>query len=493
MPDGSQVYSNIPIFLRGGVYVNIDNSRAIGGLFLDAYRLLLCGQKLAAGTATANVPVRVPSANAAAGLFGLNSMLHHMAQRVFDQAPYLEVWAIPQADNGAGVAAVGSVTVATAPTGSGTIAFYVGGERCTVGVVAGQTTAQVATAIQAAVAGLVKQYVTAAVDGVNTSKVNFTALHKGEAYNFIDLRHSYFRNETLPAGLTLTFVAMTGGTGNPDMTAAIAAFGPGRWAKIAMPYIDTANLTLLENELLTRFGPTVQKEGIAHAFASGNVGTLLALGNSRNSPFVSIGGLKKVPAPPFALAARYAALAADAAIIDPARQLRSLILKNELPPEEGDRLTDAERESLLRDGIATWTIGPDGLMRNERAVTTYQTDPNSVPDPSYRDVESLECLFALRADIRGFVLTNYPRHKLADDGPGIVAGQNIMTPAFMKSALAARGFLWVQRGLIEDYEQFLADLAVTRHPDDVDRLNALIRPNIINNFRTLAAELQFIL
>jgi phage tail sheath gpL-like len=193
------------------------------------------------------------------------------------------------------------------------------------------------------------------------------------------------------------------------------------------------------------------------------------------------------------ISARYAALAADAATVDPARQLRSLILKNELPPEEADRLTDAERESLLRDGIATWTVGADGLMRNERAVTTYQTDPNSVPDPSYRDVESMECLFALRADIRGFVLTSYPRHKLADDGPGIVAGQDIMTPAFMKSALAARGFLWAQRGLIETYDQFLADLAVSRATDDVDRLNALIRPNIINNFRTLAAELQFIL
>lgn len=491
MPDG--VFSTIPIYLRGGTYINIDNSRAVGGLYFDAYRVLLLGQKLNAGSATANTLVRVPSATAAAGLFGLNSMLHHMAQRVFDQSPYLEVWAVPMADLGGGVLATGSVVVGGAPTANGTIAFYVGGERVTIGVATGQTTAQIATAIQAAVAAATKQYVTAAVDGVNTSKVNFTALHKGEAYNFIDLRHSYFRGEALPAGVTLTFTAMSGGTGNPDITAAIAAFGAGRWAKIAMPYTDTSNLTLLENELLTRFGPTVQKEGIAHAFAVGNVGALLSLGNSRNSPFVSIGGLKKVPAPPFALAARYCALAADAAIVDPARQLRSLILRNELPPEEGDRLTDAERESLLRDGIATWTIGADGLMRNERAVTTYQTDPNSVPDPSFRDVESLECLFALRADIRGFVLTNYPRHKLADDGPGIVAGQNIMTPKFMKSALAARGFMWAQRGLIESYDQFVSDLAVTRAADDVDRLNALIRPNIINNFRTLAAELQFIL
>jgi phage tail sheath gpL-like len=493
MPDGSQVYSTIPIILRGGVFVNNDNSRAVGGLFVDRYRVLALGQKLAAGTAIANQLVRVPSVATAAVLFGVNSMLHIKMQRMFDQAPSLEFWAIPQADLVGGAFAIGSITVATAPTASGTFYLYVGAERVAVGVTAGQTVAQVATAIQAAVASLVRQYVTAAVDGVVPSKVNFTAKHKGEAYNYIDLRDSFYRNEALPAGLTLTYAAMSGGTGNPDLAAAIAAFGPTRWAKIAMPYTDGANLTLLENELLRRYGATIQLEGVAHSWATNTLSNLLTLGASRNSPFVSIGGIKGVPAPPFALAARYTALAASAAIIDPPRQLRSLVMANELAPLEGDRFNGDERENLLRDGIATWTVGDDGLMRNERAVTTYQTNGAGVLDPSYRDVETMECLHAIRSDLRGYVATNYPRHKLANDGPGITDAQFIMTPKMAKAAVGARGFLWAKNGLIEDYAQFLTDLAVSRDLNDVDRLNALIRPNVINNFRTFAVENQFIL
>ena len=493
MPDGSTVYSSIPIILRGGIFVNNDNSQAIGGLFVDRYRVLVLGQKLAGGTATANTLVRVPSVANAAALFGVNSMLHIMMQRIYDQAPSLEVWAIPMSDLGGGVLATGSITVATPPTASGTFYLYVGGERVAVGVTAGMTIAQVATAIQAAIASLVTQYVTAAVDGAITSKVDLTALHKGEAYNFIDIRHSYYRNEALPAGLTLTIAAMSAGAGNPDITAAIAAFGPSRWAKIAMPYTDSANLTLLENELLRRYGPTVQLEGMAHSWATNTLSALLTLGSGQNSPFVSIGGIKRVPAPPFALAARYTAMAAAAAIIDPPRQLRSLVLSNELAPSDGDLFNGDERENLLRDGIATWTVGDDGLMRNERAVTTYQTNGSGVLDPSYRDVETMECLHSLRADLRGYIATYYPRHKLADDGPGITNGQFIMTPKMAKGAVGARGLLWAQNGLIEDYDQFLADLAVSRDLNDPDRLNALIRPNVINNFRTFAVENQFIL
>ncbi len=72
-------------------------------------------------------------------------------------------------------------------------------------------------------------------------------------------------------------------------------------------------------------------------------------------------------------------------------------------------------------------------------------------------------------------------------------GQSIVTPKFMRAALAARGFLWAQQGLIENYDQFVTDLAVSRDLQDVDRLNALIRPDVINNFRTFAGEVQFIL
>lgn len=486
----------IPIVLRGGVYVYQDNSQAVSGLYTDSYKIVMFGQKLASGVAAANTPVQVGSPSIAAALFGYNSMLHIMAKRIFDQGlgAGLQLWAIAQADVGGGAQAAGSMKFGGTVTAAGTLCLYIGGERIPVAVSSGQSLASIATAVQAAIAGYSgNQYFTAAVDGMDTTKVNLTAMHKGLVYNAIDLRDSYFNGEALPPGLTITYVPPTGGTTNPDLTNGIAAMGQVRWAKVAMPYMDTANLTLLTNEMLRRYGPMVQLEGMAHAWANDTLSNLLTLGTAWNSPFLTIGGMQGMMAPAFALAARYAALAAVSAIADAPRQLRTLTMANELPPAPKDLFTDDANENLLQDGIATWTVGADGYVHNQRAVTTYKTNAQGILDPSYRDVETMEVLHAIRADIRGFVVSRFPNWKLADDGPGITAGQGIMTPSFMKAALQTRGYLWAQNGWIEDYQDFVSSLDVTRDNQDVDRLNALIKPNLINNFRTLAVDNQFIL
>jgi phage tail sheath gpL-like len=486
----------IPIVLRGGVYIYQDNSQAVSGLYTDSFKILMFGQKLAGGTAAANTPVQVGSPAIAAQLFGFNSQLHVMAKRIFDQGfgAGLQLWAIAQVDAGGGAAAIGSYKFGGAVTAAGTLALYVGGERVQVGITVGQSLASIATAVQAAIAGIPgPQYFAAAVDGADPTKVNLTALHKGLTYNAIDLRDSYFLGEQIPTGLTIVTVQPTGGATNPDLTNGIAAMGQVRWAKVVMPYMDTANLTLLTNEMFRRYGPMVQLEGMAHAWSNDTLSNLLTLGSNWNSPFLSIGGMQGMMAPAFALAARYAALAAVSAVADAPRQLRTLIMANELPPSPKDLFTDDANENLLQDGIATWTVGADGYVHNQRAVTTYKTNAQNILDPSYRDVETMEVLHAIRADIRGFVVSRFPNWKLADDGPGITSGQGIMTANFMKSALQTRGFLWAQNGWIEDYNGFVTALAVTRDNQDVDRLNALVKPNLINNFRTLAVDDQFIL
>ena len=61
------------------------------------------------------------------------------------QGQGLQVYAVPQADAGGAAAAVGSVIIASQPTQSGMLAFYVGGERVQVIVSAGQSTSSIAT------------------------------------------------------------------------------------------------------------------------------------------------------------------------------------------------------------------------------------------------------------------------------------------------------------------------------------------------------------
>jgi phage tail sheath gpL-like len=500
--------TSIPIVLRGGVYINQDNSIAQGGLYLATNKMLVFGQMLAGAPAVANVPIQIASPAMAAYYFGNQSMLHNMLKRIFDQAQGqgLQIWAIPQADAGGAAAAVGSVVVASQPTQGGTLAFYVGGERVQVVVTAGQSTASIATALQAACAAIsTNVYFTAAVDGGNASKVNFTALQKGLVYNGIDLRDSYMLGEQLPVGMTLTYVQPTGGAGDPDITNAIAGMGAQRWSKVCMPYNGSANWTLISNELLRRFGPMVQLDGIAHAWnnqpagSGSGLSTLLTLGLAWNTPFISCTGSQGMLAPAFVLAARSTARAMAAAVIDPPRQLRTLQLFNELPPAPADRWTADEIENLLQDGIAVDAPDASGLMANVRSVTMYRLNNASAPDISYRDVETMEVLAAIRADIRGWVPQAFPRWKLADDATGTTAGSGtqIMTPKYMKAALATRGLSWANAGWIQDYPSFVQLLnstgGVTRDNNDPDRLNALVNPPIINNFRTFAVDDQFIL
>ena len=127
--------------------------------------------------------------------------------------------------------------------------------RLTVGVSAGDALADVAAAIQTAIAANTDLPVTAAVDKSHNTKINITARHKGAFANDIDIRHSHYDGEGLPDGLTLAISALSGGAANPDITTVWAAIGDEHYNVVTMPYTDAANLTALESELADRWGP----------------------------------------------------------------------------------------------------------------------------------------------------------------------------------------------------------------------------------------------
>jgi len=484
-------FNRIPANMRvPGVYSEIDNSQAVSGVQLLQYRILLLGQKLAAGLAEALVPVRITSVNQAQQLFGVGSMLAIMAEAALASNSFTEMWAQPIEDNAAGAAAAGSVTFGGAPTTSGTISVYIGGKRVQIGATSSDTPASLATALAAAINANTALPVTAAVDGTTTSKVNITARNKGEAGNGIDVRVNYY-GESLPNGLTATIAAMTGGTGNPDITAALTALGDEWFQVIAMPYTDAANLAVLENELDSRFGPLREIEGHAFAAANGTHSSLGTLGDSRNSPHLTIVSAAAEPMPPYAKAAETAAIAAYYASIDPARPLQTLAYSYCLAPAENDRFTLEERNLLLFDGIATTTVNAGGVMQIERMVTTYKTNAAGGADISYLDVETLFTLMTIRHDWRDYIKRKYPRHKLANDGTRFGPGQAVATPNLFKAEAVAKFREWEEIGLVENFDQFKRDLIVERNPSDPNRLDVLLPPDVINGLRVVANKIAF--
>lgn len=487
-------FNSIPNNLRVPLaYVEFDNTRAVQGTPAMQYRVLAIGQKLADGSAAVNTLVQVPSSDSAVAFFGAGSMLARMVETFKAANRYTDIWAVALADAPAAAAAGGNILVAGTATAAGTLTLYIGGQRVRAGVASGDTAAQVATALAAAISADTTLPVTAAVNGTTAEQVDLTARHKGLCGNDIDLRLNYYFDEVLPAGITATITAMSGGSANPDVADAITALGDEVFQDIIMPYTDSANLVALEAELLSRWSGTRQLDSKAFCAWRGTHGNAVAFGNGRNSPLVTCMPTGLNPDPPYIWAAAVAAQASNSLAIDPARPLQTLPLPGILPPPETERWTAEERNLLLWDGISSWFVDSGGMVRIERLVTMYQENAYGLPDPSCLDITTPATLGYLRYSLRARITQRFPRHKLASDGRDYGAGQAIVTPKTIKAELVALAEEWAIAGLVENLDQFKADLIVERHATDRNRVDVLAPPDLVNQFRIFAAQVQFIL
>lgn len=482
-------FNSIPVGLRvPGQLIEFDASRATNGLPVLPNRILVVGQKLAAGTAAALAPVVVAQADQAGALFGRGSMLARMVRAVKAADRYSECVVLPLADLDAGTAATGTITVTGPATGAGTIALMIAGQRVPVVVPSGTAAAAVATAIGAAVNAALDLPVTAAVDA---AVVTLTARHKGTSGNDIDLRHSHYQGEGLPAGIGIAFEAMDDGAGDPDYATAWAAIGDGSYRTIIIASATADVLADVKTELDDRWGPLRMLESMAYAAKPGSRATATAFGGALNSQLISVIGSGSSPTPPWEFAASYGAICGYYSHIDPARPLHTLSLPGVIGPKEGARFTRADRELLLRDGIATFTVDQDGTVRIERAITTWQTNASGLDDTAYLDMETVHTLAFFRQALRLRIATKFPRFKLASDGTNFSRGQAIVTPAIIRAEIVALFRELEEAGLVERLDQFIGDLIVERDASDPNRVNALVPPDLVNQFRSFAAQVQF--
>jgi len=484
-------FNQIPSALRTPfVAVEFDSSQAQQGAALLAYRAIIIGQKTSAGTATADTLYKVTSVAQVITLAGRGSMLHRMAIAWFASNKFTELWIGVLADNGAGVAATGTITVTGTATATGTIPLYLGGELISVPVTSGDVQNTIAAAINTAINANLDIPVTSTV---STNVVTVAFRHKGTVGNSYNMRAVYADGEAIPAGVTLAFVQLASGTTDPTLTNLIAAMGDMWFQILAHPYTGSTPLAAIEAELLSRAGPMRMIDGLAVTSAQGNLSTLTTLGVARNSQYSEIAAQPgSTPlTPPMEHAAEVAVLLAYYGQIDPARPFQTLAMTHTLAPPDTARFTQTERNTMLFDGIATTRVGPGNVVQLDRMITTYQLNSAGAPDTAYLDATTVLTLLYLRYSFRVQFQTRYPRHKLADDGTRFGPGQAIMTPKLGK----AEAFSWFrsmeEAGLLEDFDQFKRDLVVARNDTDRNRLDFLLPPNLINQLIVTAARMAF--
>ena len=82
---------------------------------------------------------------------------------------------------------------------------------------------------------------------------------------------------------------------------------------------------------------------------------------------------------------------------------------------------------------------------------------------------------------------------MADDTFPVQPGTFVATPKTVKAEIIALFTLLRDKGYIENLDEFIDNLVVERSIDDRNRVDALLPPDLINQFRILSSIIQFIL
>jgi phage tail sheath gpL-like len=498
------VFNNVPTTTRTpGTYAEIDNSRALQGLVQNPHKALIIGQKTSTGTKAIETLQAMTSDGLADGYFGPGSLLARMVNKFKENNPNTELFAMAVSGGTTQASArinfsqaLSHAAGGAASAGNQTVFMMINGRKVERVVTSGWSSIDIASDFATYISEQIDfpcTVSTVAASGV----LILSALNSGLAGNYLDVRFNYYDNESYPTffGDSVLVSNFEGGAGGPDLGDVWAVIQNEQFHYIAQPYIDAANLTEIETELGDRFKPLEDLQGHGFTAVRGTQASCTTLGNSRNNAHNTIIGAYDSPTDPAEWAAALAAVAGFNLNIDPARPLHGLKLKGILAPPTENRFTRAEREILLYDGIATYDTDASGNILIERCITTYQSNSLGTPDPSYLDIQTLATLGEIRFQFKTRMNNRFivPRFKLADDTFPVQPGSKVAQPKTVKQEIVSLFTLMRDLGYIENLDEFIDNLVVERNATDRNRVDVLLPPDLINQFRVLAGLIQFIL
>lgn len=471
-----------------GVYVEVSNILAQSGLAQLQTRMLILGQMLGAGTAVANIPIKITSYNQAVLAFGRGSMLAIMFQNIFANNPYTEKWALPLADNGAGVAATGTITTTGPATETGVISLYVQGTLVSCLVTNGDAQNTITTNLAAAINANGDLPVTASAA---TNVVTITARNAGVVGNTIDLRLGY-NGEVLPAGVACVIVGMASGATNPVITTALSNLPDRVFNFWVSPWIDSTTLGVIQTEINDRWTSIRQLDGHCLFAANGSLATVETVAAGYNNQHLTcFDAAFNSPTPPYIWASAVMAQVAYSASNDPALPFNTLPLIGVLPSPPQDERTFLDRQDLLENGVATHKVQTDGTVVIDRLITTYQTNNAGQPDASYLDANTLFTLSAFKQAYVIYMESNYSRFKLAANGTPISPNQNVITPKGLFGGAILFYNQTINAGWMQDIQTFKTQSTFDIDQSDPTKVDSTLVVTLLSGLQIIATEIDF--
>lgn len=453
-------------FLVPFVAAKLDFSRAIRGLRGMPRRLLLIGHKLAAGTQATNLIVTVSTEADAIQRFGEGSILVAMWRAAKANADFgLPIDCIAIATGGSAAAAT-SLMVLTNAAGAGSplqqageVMVYIGGTRVVVGVTTTDTQATVATKLINAINAIPSLPVTAS-STANTNEVLLTARTVGLTGNDIDVRNTYYFDDRMPVGLTITTPAMAGGTVAPDVTPAITAMNGYRATEIVCPFTDSTNMGLLETELVARWAANNMQDGQLINALRGTESAISTWLGTRNSPHVHTITTTKDATSPWETAAAAGAAIESMAMTDPAVPQTGVVLRGYRGPSAGNHWTVDQMNNMLTLGGSPLAIASDYSGNLLRMVTNYANAQNGAADRSMAELCWIKTMSYYRWLHVTEFQTKYNGFKIAQYITDPIPGQEIMTQALGEEIMIGLYKQLMDVGLVQNMDYYRQTLAV---------------------------------
>lgn len=484
---------------RNGIFIEVDPSKAgVGGTLV--YPALLMGQKLGAGTAPANVPQLIGSADDAAGLFGVGSQLHLMAKAFRKNNPDGKLYGCV-VDLAEGAPSIGTLTVSSAPTATGIIPLYVGGVRLDVLVTKDDSTSTVAGKLVAAINAHPELGIESEQDG---SDVLMSTLNSGAAYFGFAIGAAYGLSngsEKLPAGLGLTMDGdsingaakfLSGGAGIPNYTAAFAAIEAENFDHFILADWDG---TVINNaaeffDTITGRWSYARNQG-GHVFYAyvDDVAEYDGLGQDKE--WASLIGLPGTWTPSFVLAAAYGAAAGASLDVYAARPLHDLTLKGVLAPLTADQLTATQVEAMIGFGVTCCSSSyRRGTVTTRNGVTTSLT-VNGSSSLVWQPTTRRYMLMRLHRSLYQRLAATFARCVIVQDGTRVKPGLPVCSPSMVRGACLAWYTGQEYAGLVQNAKLFASLLDVAIDSENPQRINVELPPDLVTELTQIAVNDAF--
>ena len=506
--------NNIPSDITlPGTYAEFDSTNARSVASGRNYRGVIYGQKLAAGSAAADVAIQIQSKSAAVAAFGAGSILARMVAAFIKQNPNSTLYCIPQADDAAGVARVVEVdytaAYATAPTGVGVEQLYIGPDAAYKLAI---TSASTATTVAAAMAALVEANDDCPFSATAAAgKLTLTAKNKGIVPNDIQVAYRYYDTDSAATGTYPTITQKTAGATNPSVAAGIASASNMDMTHVVMPYKDATNYALMLAEAQDRWGPMPsetslgngQEDFMVFGAFRGSEAQCTSFKSGRNSEYFVTLALEPgqtidgVAYPgtitsDFEAAAIYAAKSIALCKVVANKPHQNTILVGLRGAPKVCQFAWPVRNRLAKLGLSTAKYNASGQVLLETGITERTLTDDGMATDAERRIETQFAKSHIRYTTRSTLDSEYPNFRLADDGTAGLP-QSVATPKMIKGTIIALAVnSWVPQGIIENLSNFISTLVVERSTDNCDTIKFQMFPDLVNVLVVKAGSINYI-